>query len=74
MGGVSRHGGDVRADQPRAALNCLSYLPMLLLCAGISFLPKLSLPGRRFAAPILMALCLAALAAQGYEPFVYFQF
>ena len=59
---------------PRAALNCLSYLPMLLLCAGISFLPKLSLPGRRFAAPILMALCLAALAAQGYEPFVYFQF
>ena len=62
---------------PQAALNCLSYLPMLLLCAAISFLPAPPLPGRRWIAwafPALMALCLAALAAQGYEPFVYFQF
>jgi len=58
----------------QAALDCLSYLPLLLLCAGICFLPKINIPGRRWAAPVLMALCLAALAAQGYAPFVYFQF
>lgn len=55
-------------------LDCLSYLPMLLLCCAISFLPAVRLPGKRVAVPVLMILCLAALAAQGYAPFVYFQF
>ena len=51
------------------------FAPMLLLCAGVSFLPALRrVPAKRFAAPVLMLLCLAALAAQGYAPFVYFQF
>ena len=60
---------------PQALLDCVSFLPMLLLCCGISFLPApRRLPGKRFAYPVLMALCLAALAAQGYAPFVYFQF
>ena len=60
----------------QAALDCLSYLPLLLLCAGISFLPAPPAAPRlrRWAAPVLMACCLAALAAQGYAPFVYFQF
>ena len=58
----------------QAMLDCLSYLPMLLLCSAISFLPAIKLPGKRLAVPVLMVLCLAALAAQGYAPFVYFQF
>ena len=54
---------------------CAAYAPLLLLCAAISFLPApKNIPLRRFAAPVLMFLCLAALAAQGYAPFVYFQF
>ncbi|MCR5296497.1 MAG: MBOAT family protein [Clostridiales bacterium] len=59
---------------PAAVLECLSFLPMFLVCAGISFLPKPKVECRRWAAPVLMVLCLAALAAQGYAPFVYFQF
>ena len=59
---------------PAAVLECLSFLPMFLVCAGISFLPKTKVECRRWAAPVLMVLCLAALAAQGYAPFVYFQF
>ncbi len=55
-------------------LDCVSYLPMLLLCCAVSFLPAIKLPGKKLAAPVLMILCLAALAAQGYAPFVYFQF
>ncbi len=58
----------------QAVLDCLSFLPMLVLCAGISFLPGLRRPCPRWIAPVLMTLCLAALAAQGYAPFVYFQF
>ena len=59
----------------RTLLTCAAYAPMLLLCAAVSFLPEPKrLPLRRFAAPLLMILCLAALAAQGYAPFVYFQF
>ena len=59
----------------RTLLTCAAYAPMLLLCAGISFLPEPKRVAlRRFAAPVLMILCLAALAAQGYAPFVYFQF
>ena len=54
---------------------CAAYAPLLLLCAAVSFLPAPKKnPLRRFAAPVLMFLCLAALAAQGYAPFVYFQF
>lgn len=54
---------------------CLAYAPMLLLCSALCFLPAVRcIPGRRFATPVLMLLCLAALAAQGYAPFVYFQF
>ena len=63
-------------SSPAALLECLAFLPMLLLCAAISFLPapKIRRRGWAWAAPILMILCLAALAAQGYTPFVYFQF
>ena len=54
---------------------CAAYVPMLLVCAAVSFLPAPKKnPLRRFAVPVLMFLCLAALAAQGYAPFVYFQF
>lgn len=54
---------------------CAAYAPLLLLCAAVSFLPAPKKnPLGRFAAPVLMFLCLAALAAQGYAPFVYFQF
>ena len=54
---------------------CAAYAPLLLLCAAVSFLPApKNIPLRRFAAPVLMFLCLAALAAQGYAPFVYFRF
>ena len=59
----------------QAALTCLSFAPLLLLCAFISFAPRLPrLAERRFAVPVLMLLCLAALVSQGYAPFVYFQF
>ena len=58
-----------------ARMACLAYLPLLLFCALISCAPKLpNVRAWRFAAPILMVLCLGALAAQGYAPFVYFQF
>ncbi|MER2056035.1 MAG: MBOAT family O-acyltransferase, partial [Clostridia bacterium] len=44
---------------------CAAYVPMLLVCAAVSFLPAPKKnPLRRFAAPVLMFLCLAALAAQ----------
>ena len=59
----------------RTLLTCAAYAPMLLVCAALCFLPApKKIPLRRFAAPLLMILCLAALAAQGYAPFVYFQF
>ena len=58
-----------------AALTCAAFAPLLLFCAIIAFSPKLpDVRTWRFAAPVLMLLCLAALAAQGYAPFVYFQF
>ena len=54
---------------------CAAFLPLLLVCGCISFLPAPKhFPLKRFAAPVLILLCLAALAAQGYAPFVYFQF
>ena len=59
----------------RAALTCLAFVPLLLLCAVISFSPVLPrIQEWRFTAPILFLLCLAALVSQGYAPFVYFQF
>ena len=59
----------------QSALTCLSFTPLLLLCAFISFAPRLpKVTEWRFAVPILMLLCLAALVSQGYAPFVYFQF
>ena len=59
----------------RAVLTCVSFAPLLLLCAFISFAPRLPKVSEwRFAVPVLMILCLAALVSQGYAPFVYFQF
>ena len=63
------------AASAQMQMTCAAYAPLLLICAAISFLPAPKKnPLRRFAAPVLMILCLAALAAQGYAPFVYFQF
>ena len=63
------------AASARMLATCAAYAPLLLACAAISFLPAPKRnPLRRFAAPLWMILCLAALAAQGYAPFVYFQF
>ncbi len=59
----------------QSLLKCLSFAPLLLLCAFISFAPRLPRVAEwRFAVPVLMLLCLAALVSQGYAPFVYFQF
>ena len=59
----------------QSLLACTAFAPLLLLCAYISFAPRLpKVREWRFAAPILMILCLAALVSQGYAPFVYFQF
>lgn len=67
--------GGYGAASPETLLKCAAYAPLLLLCAAVSFLPAPGkIPLKRFAAPVLMILCLAALAAQGYAPFVYFQF
>ena len=67
--------GGTGAPSPRMLATCAAYAPLLLVCAAISFLPAPKRnPLRRFAAPLWMILCLAALAAQGYAPFVYFQF
>ena len=69
--------GGYGAASDRMLLTCAAYAPMLILCGLISFCPapkRSPVFLRRFAAPILMILCLAALAAQGYAPFVYFQF
>ena len=59
----------------QSALACTAFAPLLLLCAYISFAPRLpKVREWRFAAPVLIILCLAALVSQGYAPFVYFQF
>ena len=66
-------GAGFASDQ--ALMTCLSFTPLLLLCAFMSFAPRLPKVAEwRFAVPILMILCLAALVSQGYAPFVYFQF
>ena len=67
--------GAYGAGSSGTLLACLAFAPLMLLCAYISFAPRLPEVAKwRFAAPILMLLCLAALASQGFEPFVYFQF
>ncbi len=67
--------GGFGAGSLSAMTACLAYAPMLLLCCALCFLPAVKrIPGKRFAVPVLMLLCLAALASQGYAPFVYFQF
>ena len=67
--------GGMGFASPRAVLTCVSFAPLLLLCALISFAPRLPKVAEwRFAVPVLMLLCLAALVSQGYAPFVYFQF
>ena len=67
--------GGYGAASGKILTTCAAYAPMLLVCAAVSFLPEIrKAPLRRFAAPVLFILCLAALAAQGYAPFVYFQF
>ena len=61
----------------QALLDCAGFLPLLALCVLLSFLPTWRrVPEwlKRAAAPVFMLLCLAALASQGYAPFVYFQF
>jgi len=71
----SAMAGRLGAASPQVALMCTAYAPLLLLCALISFLPRLpDVKAWRFAAPILVLLCIAALVTQGYAPFVYFQF
>ena len=67
--------GGYGAASPGIRTACAAFAPLLALCGAISFLPApKKLPLARFAAPVLAVLCLAALAAQGYAPFVYFQF
>ncbi|MBQ8162135.1 MAG: MBOAT family protein [Clostridia bacterium] len=67
------------AASPEAKLLCISYVPMLLICGLFSFVP---LPDRLRVKPglstavclLLLLLSLAAITAEGYAPFVYFQF
>ena len=67
--------GSVGFASSQSLLTCAAFAPLLLLCAFISFAPRLPRVREwRFAAPVLMLLCLAALVSQGYAPFVYFQF
>lgn len=74
------------AGSATALTACAAFSPMLLLCCAVSFLPSprrekipagldRALPAlRTLGCAALLALCVAALAAQGYAPFVYFQF
>ena len=66
--------GIVGVTSSRMLLRCMAYMPMLLLCAAVSFLPDIRIRCRKWVSPLLMILSMAALAAQGYAPFVYFQF
>ena len=67
--------GSVGFASSQSLLTCAAFAPLLLLCAFISFAPCLPRVREwRFAAPVLMLLCLAALVSQGYAPIVYFQF
>ena len=72
---VQAMAGCFGAGSPQAMMACAAFAPLILFCCAVSFLPMPK--GRRlpaFAAPVILVLCLAALAAQGYAPFVYFQF
>ena len=58
---------------------CAAFSPLMVICAVISFLPapdagKVPAWARPVGVALLLILCVAALAAQGYMPFVYFQF
>ncbi len=67
--------GQYGIGSSQSLLDCAAYAPLLLLCCALSFLPRPK--GRRIpapAVPLLLLLCLAALTARGYMPFVYFQF
>ncbi|MBR4458988.1 MAG: MBOAT family protein [Clostridia bacterium] len=72
---VQAMAGGFGLGSAQAMLACAAFAPLLLLCCAVSFLPEIRL-GRAsaIAAPVILILCLAALAAQGYAPFVYFQF
>ena len=68
----------------RSLVTCAAFAPLLLFCAVLSFSPsfrripdrlqKYRIRFRPVCVALLMLLCLAALASQGYTPFVYFQF
>ena len=68
----------------KALAACAAFSPLMAVCAALSFLPGpakmpegLRRTGRRLrpvCVALLFVLCLAALAAQGYTPIVYFQF
>ena len=67
--------GGYGAASSGTLLLCAAYGPLLLICAAFSFLPAPKrFPLRRLAAPLLLLLSIAALAARGFIPFVYFQF
>ena len=67
--------GGYGAASSETLLLCAAYGPLMMICAGFCFLPAPErFPLRRFAAPLLLLLSLAALAARGFIPFVYFQF
>ena len=70
---------------PDSAAWCLGFLPMLAVCAFASTPVAANLMKRaerfRWFAPVrllgtvaLFSLCLAALASQSYNPFIYFRF
>ena len=77
--------GNPGAFTPTSAAWCLGYLPMLLL-AAVASTPLVSTvankaerfrwfaPVRLIACVVLFLLCLAALASQSYNPFIYFRF
>ena len=70
---------------PSSAAWTLGYLPTLLVAAvaatpiGARIAKTLSRfrwfePARLFACVVLFALCVASLASQSYNPFIYFRF
>lgn len=71
------------AGDPAVLQKVLCMLPLLLLCAGISFLPSPKAEWLRkksvrragsLCAALIFVLSLCFLCAKGYSPFVYFKF
>ena len=70
---------------PTSAAWCLGFLPTLLL-AAVASTPLFSIlarklerfrwfaPVRLVACVVLFVLCIASLASQSYNPFIYFRF